>query len=91
MDQAIRMCVKSQIGLRIFKDYPALRKWILENKPSLAEVKAFINYTTNTITFPNGNRLLLGCVENDKDLDKYLSYEFMFVLGTTKLNHRIRL
>jgi hypothetical protein len=82
MDPVIRHCLKPRVGLMIFKCYHDEYHWVQRNLPDIAAAGALWHKAQRKITFPNGVVLYLGSVETSQDLDKFLSLEYDFLVGT---------
>jgi hypothetical protein len=80
---------KPKVGLKIFSTYSDLHQWLHHYNQELKSVNATIKITTNEIHFPNGSILYLGYGEG-RDLDKYLSLEYDFVVCINN-NQRLKI
>lgn len=70
-----------------FTTYADARSWIKDNEDNISVRGGEINYSTMEVKFPNGNKLIIGY----HDIEKYISYEFLFVFGCKELNSKVRI
>jgi hypothetical protein len=87
--RAIELITRPRFGLIYFGGHKDIGGWIENNTKEICDNGGTYIKSRNIIKFPNGNILMLGY----GDPNKYLSCEFLFVLGTDDpvLKSRVRI